>query len=165
MEAYILQPHAIPNTLYRVQHIHHPKPLSTAYLNGIYALNPTPSTSLTKRELLSEIDNHVRITHAPRHGPLKSQWPSPFLSVFAAREDAARMLKTVEVPGEDDWCVHEISGVQLAGKGGKVLRLGDVHVHGGLESEFLIWAVIPQDAVVVTWEGGVGKGELVAGGR
>jgi hypothetical protein len=156
MHTYILPAPMVPPTLYRVQHRYHPTPQSLTSPEGIYALNPTPSPPLTSEAFFDEVNNHVSIANAPRHGPLQSQWPSPFLSVFACREDAELYLRSLgDVPGEETWRLYEISGAEVAGRGGTVLRLrdlGDFASGKVLESEFLIWGFIPREAVAASWE-------------
>ena len=160
MQRYILTAKEVPSTLYRVQPVLYYVPPCASTKRGIYALNNNPKEPLGKTSLKEEVDNHLSIAKhwVPRK---ESQWPSPFLSVFATQEDAVAAAKGQrEMLEEGQWLCFEISGAEIGARRAKVLRAKDVQGEiNPFENQFLVWRFIPQEAIVTAQQLTVHEGE------
>jgi hypothetical protein len=150
MEAFVLKLHEIPPTLYRAQCAAYYIPPCAAMEKGIHALNSKPEALLSRKQLIEAVDNHLRLAEPPK-GPIQSQWPTPFLSVFSQRENAEEALNGCnKYSGCGNWRIIEVSSAVVSARGVKVLRLRDVKGSTAPfeESQYLVWRFIPQEAFV-----------------
>lgn len=149
MQRYILAPEDVPLTLYRVQSILYYVPPCASTKKGIYALNSNPTEPLGTTSLKDDVDNHLSIA---KHWVSReeSQWPSPFLSVFATQRDALAAAKGQRgMLEEGQWLCIEISGAEIRARRVKVLRAKDVKGEiEPFENQLLIWRFIPQETIV-----------------
>lgn len=162
IEDYVLKPEDFPPRLYRVHNINYYQPLcaSVEKLRGLFALKANPGKLKTVEEFYEEVDNHLSIAKPPMKGPIQSQWPSPFLSVFSKRADAERFLKTQgEKKGDTQWIIYVASGARLLKNCARIFKLPPgVQEEGVFKSQLLVWRTISETTLLYSLEWGTYHG-------